>query len=138
MKRRSRASETATAKTWAHHLMQRDDWRVVDIETTGLGLEAEVVEASIIDNRGEILLDTVVRPRTAPEPQASKVHGLHGDVLRNQPRFEQVYGRLAQLLTGRTVVAYHAEFDRHVLAHTCRVAGLPEDRLHLGVRDASI
>ena len=126
MKRRSRTSNAATAKTWAHRLMQRDDWQVVDIETTGLGPEAEVVEAAIIDNRGETLLDTMVRPRTPPEPQATRVHGLHGDVLRNQPRFDQVHGMLARLLTGRTVVAYHAEFDRHVLAHSCRVAGLPE------------
>ena len=75
--------------------MQRDDWLVMDVETTGLGPEAEVVEAAIIGNRGDTLFDAVVRPRTPPEPQASKVHGLHGDVLRNQPRFEQVYGRLA-------------------------------------------
>ena len=106
--------------------MQRDDWLVMDVETTGLGPEAEVVEAAIIGNRGDTLFDAVVRPHTAPEPQASRVHGLDLETLRNEPRFDQIYGMLAQLLTGRTVVAYHAQFDRHVLAHTCRVAGLPE------------
>ena len=75
MKKRSRASETAAAKTWAHHLMQRDDWLVIDVETTGLGLEAEVVEAAIIGNRGDTLFDAMVRPHAPPEPKASKVHG---------------------------------------------------------------
>ena len=126
MRRRSRASETAAAKTWAHHLMQRDDWLVIDVETTGLGLQAEVVEAAIIGSRGNILLDTVVRPRISPEPQASRVHGLDVEALRDQPRFGQIYGKLVELLTRRTVVAYNAEFDRHVLAHTCRAAGLPQ------------
>lgn len=125
MKRRSRAFETATAKTWAHHLMQRDDWLVIDVETTGLGLQAEVVEAAIIGSRGDVLLDTMVRPHTPPEPQASRVHGLDVKALRDQPRFGQIYGRLMELLTRRIVVAYNAEFDRHVLAHTCRTAGLP-------------
>ena len=126
MKKRSRAFETAAAKTWAHHLMQRDDWLVIDVETTGLGLEAEVVEAAIIGNRGDTLFDGVVRSRTPPEPQASKVHGLDAEALRNQPRFEQIYDVLAELLTRRTVIAYNADFDQHVLAHTCRVAGLPQ------------
>ena len=126
MKRRLRAFETATAKTWAHHLMRRDDWLVIDVETTGLGLEAEVVEAAIIGSRGDTLLDTMVRPDAPPEPQAARVHGLDVEALRDQPRFGQIYGKLVELLTRRTVVAYNADFDRHVLAHTCRAAGLSE------------
>ncbi len=126
MRKRSRAFPTAAAKTWAHHLMQRDDWLVFDAETTGLGLEAEVVETAIIGSRGDILLDTLVRPRTPPEPQASKVHGLDAQALRDQPRFGQIYEGLTELLNRRTVVAYHAEFDRQVLAQTCRISGLPQ------------
>ena len=126
MKKRSRASETATAKTWAHHLMLRDEWLVIDIETTGLGANAELVEAAIVGSSGETLLDTVVRPRTPPEPEASRVHGLYVDTLRNQVRFEQIYGVLARLLTGRTVIAYNSEFDQQVLNHTCKTAGLPQ------------
>lgn len=125
MKKRSRASETAAAKTWAHRLMQRDDWLVIDVETTGLGPEAEIVETAIIGNRGDTLLETMVHPHTPPESQASKVHGLDAEALRNQPRFGQIYEVLTALLTRRTVVAYNAEFDRHVLTHTCQAAGLP-------------
>ena len=55
-----------------------------------------------------------------------RVHGLDAEALRNQPRFEQIYDVLAEILTRRTVIAYNADFDQHVLAHTCRVAGLPQ------------
>ena len=126
MRKRSRAFETTSAKSWAHHLMQRDDWVVVDFETTGLGINAEIVEAAIVDNRGDALLQTLVRPRTAPEPGASRVHGLHAPALRNEPRFEQIYEVLARLLIGRMVIAYNATFDQQVLTHTCQAAGLPE------------
>ena len=126
MKERSRAFEMATAKTWAHHLMQRDDWLVMDVETTGLGRGAEVVEAAIVGSRGNTLLDTLVRPRTPPEPEASSVHGIHADALRHEPRFERIYPALANLLTGRMIVAYNAEFDRHILSHACQALGLPQ------------
>ena len=126
MRKRSPAFETATAKTWAHHLMQRDDWVVMDIETTGLRINAEIVEAAVVDNRGDALLETLVRPRTPPEPGASRVHGLHAGTLRNERRFEQIYQVLARLLIGRTIIAYNATFDRHVLSHACQAAGLPK------------
>ena len=125
MKRRSRASDMAVAKSWAHHLVQRDDWLVIDLETTGLGNSAEIVEAAIVGARGDTLLDEVVRPRTPSEPGASRVHGLSADILRSAVPFEHVYPILVEFLTGRTAVAYNAAFDQHVLNHTCGIAGLP-------------
>ena len=125
MKRRSRAFETATARAWARRLMQRDDWLVLDVETTGLSTNAELVEVAVVSDTGETLLDAVVRPRTAPEPGASRVHGLSADALRNHAPFEQIHGMVVQLLTRRIVIAYNAAFDQHVVDHTCQVAGLP-------------
>lgn len=125
MKRRSHAFETVDANAWARRLMQRDDWLVVDVETTGLGMNAELVEVAVVGDTGETLLDSVVRPRSPPESGASRVHGLYIDTLRNHPRFEQIHGMLARLLTRRIVIAYNAEFDQHVLDHTCCAAGMP-------------
>ncbi|MDE0022999.1 MAG: 3'-5' exonuclease [Spirochaetaceae bacterium] len=125
MKRRSRISEMAKAKTWAHHLAQRDDWLVIDVETTGLGAHAEIVEVAVVSARGHALVDVMVRPRMAPEPGAVRVHGLGAGTLRGASPFEEIYGTLADLLAGMTVVAYNAEFDRQALSNTCRIAGLP-------------
>lgn len=105
--------------------MQRDDWVVIDLETTGLDANAELVEAAILSHSGETLLDAVVHPRTLPEPGASRVHGLYPDMLRNHVRFERIYGTLAQLLADRIVVSYNAAFDRNVLNHMCRVTAAP-------------
>ena len=124
MKRHSRVSETAKAKSWAHHLVQRDDWLVIDVETTDLGTNAEIVEVALVGSRGDTLLDVVVRPRTAPTPGASRVHGLSADILCRASPFESIYGILVDLLTGRTVVAYNATFDLQAVNHTCHIAGL--------------
>ena len=124
MKRRLRVSEMAKAKSWAHHLVQRDDWLVVDVETTSLGTTAEIVEVALVGARGDTLLDAMVRPRTAPAPGASRLHGLSADILRRASRFEEIYGILTDLLNGRTVVAYNATFDLQAMNHTCYVARL--------------
>lgn len=124
MNRRSRVFETATARAWARHLMQRDDWLVVDVETTGLSATAELVEVAVVSDTGATLLDAVVRPRTPPETGASRVHGLCADVLRDHVRFEQVHEVLAQLLTRRIAISYNAAFDQQVVDHTCHLAGL--------------
>ena len=123
MKRRLRGSEMARAKSWAHHLVRRDDWVAIDVETTGLGRNAEVIEVAVIGAGGDTLLDTVVRPRTPPEPGAVYVHGLSADMLRRASPFENIHGTLAGLLEERTVIAYNAAFDRQAMDHTCCTAG---------------
>ena len=126
MKRRLRVSEMAKAKSWAHHLVQRDDWLVIDVETTGLGPTAEIVELALVGTRGNTLLDAVVRPRTSLVSAASQVHGLSTDILCSAASFEQIYGTLTAILTGRTAVAYNADFDHQALDYTSRIAGLPQ------------
>ena len=125
MRRHSRAFETATARAWARRLTQRDDWLVVDVETTGLSANAELVEVAVVSNTGETLLDAVVRPRTPPDPGASRVHGLSAAELRNHVSFKHIHEMLVQILTRRIAIAYNAVFDQQVLDHTCHVAGLP-------------
>ena len=41
------------------------------------------------------------------------------------PPFAEVYPRLAEVLTGRLVLAYNAEFDQRMLRQTCERYGLP-------------
>ena len=125
MIRPSRVSEMAKANTWAHHLVQRDDWLVIDVETTGLGPQAEIVEVALVSGRGQTLLDVMVRPRTPSDPEATRVHGLSDEMLRQESSFEKVYRSLKDLLTGRTVVAFNAAFDAYALSNTCRMTGLP-------------
>ena len=45
---------------------------VFDTETTGLDGGAEIVETSCVNRRGEVLLDTLVRP-AGPIPAASSL-----------------------------------------------------------------
>lgn len=100
------------------------DALILDTETTGLGSDAQVIEIAILDLTGCVLLDTLVRP-TIPVPlDATVVHGLDDDALDGAPAFPDVWPQLADLLTGRLVLAYNADFDRRLLQQTATLHGL--------------
>jgi len=80
------------AALWARQLLSRNDWVVVDTETTGLGATDQVVQVSVVDPSGRSLVDTLVQPTCEIHPMASKVHRLDrkksgfGTDLRSGPR----------------------------------------------------
>ena len=98
---------------------------MLDVESSALGPAAVLVEIAIVGADGGIVIDTVVRPRGQLAPDAQRVHGLDASALARADPFEVVYPRLAKLLTGRVVIAYHAVVDHQVLDHSCELASLP-------------
>jgi DNA polymerase III subunit epsilon len=110
----------------AWQLLAIEPWLAFDAETTGRGERAEVVEAAIVDATGGVLFDGLVRPTGPMSPGAERLHGLSGGRLAAAPAFGEHHPRLHELLAGRVVVAYHAAFDRRVLATSCALIGRPE------------
>ncbi|MDQ3461004.1 MAG: 3'-5' exonuclease [Deinococcota bacterium] len=105
-------------------LLERDDVLILDTETTGLS-QAEVIEVSVIDTRGEILLDTLVRPRARRmNPYAQRVHGVSLDMLDDQPNWPDVLPELRRLTDRATVLAWNAPFDARMLEATSAGWGL--------------
>lgn len=87
----------------------------LDTETTGLDPRAEVVEISLVDDAGQPLLDTLVKP-TRPMPRdAFQVHGISDAMLATAPTWPEVWPRVEALLQGRIVLIYNADFDMRML-----------------------
>ena len=57
-------------------MLNRTDVLILDTETTGLGLEAEIIEIAVIDTAGAVLVDTVSLPQDDVPKAASGIHGL--------------------------------------------------------------
>lgn len=110
---------------WARQVLEGDKTLIVDTETTGLHDNDAVIQLAIIDMEGTVLLDTLVRPTSPMAPEARAIHGITDQALVNAPRFAALYHPIAHLLRHRSVLAYHADFDRRILAQTCTKYGLP-------------
>lgn len=83
---------------------------ILDTETTGL-YDAEIVELSIIDTAGNVLLDTLVRPTRPIPAEATEIHGITDEMVANAPTWAEVYPQYQALVAGKTIAAYNAEFD---------------------------
>lgn len=92
-------------------------YAVVDVETTGLSRRDRIVSAAVyrLDARGgvEDHWYSLVNPRRDPGP--TWIHGLTSEMLADAPTFPEIAGELAERLTGRVLVAHHADFDWSML-----------------------
>lgn len=91
----------------------------LDLESTGLNghypptrHHDEVLELALIDQDGQVLLNTLVRPFFATDwPAAEATHGIRPGQVAAAPFLEDVTRRLRPLVEGRHVVIYNAGFD---------------------------
>ena len=113
-----RARDRAAAVQWARALRARDDWAVLDTETTGGRLQ-EAIQIAVTGCDGRVLLDTLLRPAGPINPFAIAVHGITEAMVRDAPAFPAVYPFLCEALRGREILVYNAAFDRSVIAKEC-------------------
>jgi DNA polymerase-3 subunit epsilon len=83
----------------------------LDTETTGLDPRSEVVEISILDSDGRVLVDRLVRPTIPIPPDTTRVHGITNSMVNGEPTWDEVWPEVAQALSGRTIAIYNADYD---------------------------
>lgn len=115
-----------TPVDWARSLMGRDDWCIIDTETTGLSKSEAVIEIAIIGNDGRTLFESLIQPDKKMSSGAARVHGIDTASLRSAPKFPEIYQDLREAVHDKIVVAYHAAFDRQALHGVCSRHGFPE------------
>jgi DNA polymerase III subunit epsilon len=115
---------TPTGQAWARELLTRDDWVVLDTETTGLDAGAEVIDLAVLDRNGTVLLETLLRPLRPIPAGVTRIHGLSDTQVQDAPTFPDIWPTLQALLAGRTIVAYNVAFDARLLRQTAARHGL--------------
>ncbi|WP_338859445.1 3'-5' exonuclease [Serratia marcescens] len=96
----------------------RDNVLIMDTETTGLGDDAEIVEVTIIDTAGRVLLNTLVKPRSVIPASATAIHGITNEMVADAPSWPHVCRSLYDIISGRKVVIYNSDFDTRILDQT--------------------
>lgn len=109
------ATDRAAARDWARSLLAKDDWLILDTETTGLHSDAEIVQIAIAAPSGQILLDTLVKPTRPIPPAATRIHGIRDADVAGAPTFAELAPQIRELLSGATVVIYNADYDNRLL-----------------------
>jgi len=127
------------ATHWAKDLLAKDknDWVILDTETTGLEWNDEIIQISIIDGAGNVLVNNqLVKPTCQISAGARAVHGISDDALVNAPAITEVMTQIKGAVYGKTIVIYNASYDTRMLTQSLLARGAniidAELRLALG------
>lgn len=116
------AEEFSAESPWDDHPIA-----LLDTETTGKDASMDrIVEVGIvIGRRGDILArhNWLVNPGVPIPAEASAIHGIKDEDVRDKPRFADVAHEIAEALLRCIPGAYNANFDRHFLVNEFARAG---------------
>lgn len=113
------------------------DLVVIDFETTGLkspldtfmtdGKYDEILSVSIIDQDGNVLLDSLCKPQNRKTwAKAQEIHGISPAMVKNQPSFEELFPTIKEiLLKSKMITAYNIDFELKFLYGFDVVFGFP-------------
>lgn len=102
-----------------------NDFVILDLETTGLTKTSEIVEISIIDTKGNVLFDSLIKPKRKIPKSAIDIHGITNEMVANSPKWTEVYLEVKNILESKGTIAYNAEYDDRILEQTCNKYDLP-------------
>ncbi|WP_162871171.1 3'-5' exonuclease, partial [Klebsiella pneumoniae] len=63
----------------------RSDYVIIDTETTGLKDFDEIIEITIINMRGEILLNSLVKPSRLIPPGVTEINNITNEMVADAP-----------------------------------------------------
>jgi DNA polymerase III subunit epsilon len=87
----------------------------LDTETTGLERTDEIVEISIIDDNGVVLLNSLVKPSQLIPQAAFNVHGITNEMVQAAPSWLIIWQQIRPLLLNKVIVAYNSDFDHRLM-----------------------
>jgi DNA polymerase III epsilon subunit-like protein len=117
-------SDRTSAAQWAQKLLARNEFVILDSETTGLGGADEICSIAIIDGQGRVLLDTLIKPTRAIPMDATAIHHITNERVADAPTFADIAPPLRELLSGETVVIYNSAFDVRMMEQSAAAHGL--------------
>ncbi len=101
------------------------DALIVDVETTGLGRNDEIVSIAIVDLSGYVLLSETCKPGVKIQAAAQRIHGISMRSLKGRPTWRNLGPLVNSALQGRPFVAYNAKFDWRLINQTAAAHGQP-------------
>lgn len=89
----------------------------LDLETTGLNSDGkdEILEVAIVDEDGNILINTLVKPLNKTEwPEAQAIHGISPEMVADAPSMDELQWIILNLIVEHEtdeIVIYNAAYD---------------------------
>lgn len=107
------------------YALRAKDFVIFDTETTGFGDDDRIIQISVIDRNGKVLVNERVNPEMPIPAESSAVHGITDAHVADAPTFPEIYRAVRLAMAGKVVLAYNLDFDKRMLDQVCRAHDLP-------------
>ncbi len=133
-----RRAEGDIYRAKAHH-MDRKKVLFFDLELTGVYDHDEIISVSICDATGEILMDTLVKPRHKKKwNRTEKIHGISPAMVQDAPYLDDITPRIKELFEGaENIIAFGVSTDYSHIKYIYETLREQEE-LHRKVRCCAI
>ncbi|MEN9532334.1 MAG: hypothetical protein RIQ83_1558 [Pseudomonadota bacterium] len=121
---------------------QASEWllncHILVAETTGLDDQAEIIEISIIDQQGQVVLDTLVKPQKPIPADATATHGITNDMVASAPSWTEIHDEVCRIVGSKPLVIYNAYDNMRMMTQTAAQYGLEPVVAEAGVHCAML
>lgn len=90
----------------------------LDTETTGISSIDEIIEISICTHDKRVVFDSILSSKVSCSDQARSVHHISDEQIANGMPIEAAKVTLLELLEGKTIISFNADFDCQMLYQT--------------------
>ena len=90
----------------------------LDTETTGLGMDDEIIEIAILDHESQLIYEQLIKPIKKIPSEASRLHGITNEYVQSAPTWAEVWPEIARITQNRYVGTYNADFDLRMIQQT--------------------
>ena len=113
---------------WSRRLLDDPDgWFIIDTETTGLNPRySRVVEISLLNGHGELVLDTLINPGVPIPGEVAAIHGISDELVSGAPSIVDAWPELELVTRDMLLLAYNSSFDRSMLFYEAVRNDLPK------------
>lgn len=121
----SRGTKSMYYKELCESIIKSDNgFFILDTETTGLHI-GEICQIAIIDENEKAWFDTFVKTKEPIPSDATAIHGITDEMVKNAPTWQEIEPVLQNFLRGQLVVIYNAEYDRRMMCKSSEIWELP-------------
>ena len=103
---------------WAKKLLTWSNTVFLEIDTTGLQKDDEIVRVLLVNKKGDVLFDTLICPDKHISEKITYLTGITNEAVYKAPDIIYVWEDLMQALRGKYVISFHLAFDQGMLETT--------------------
>jgi DNA polymerase-3 subunit epsilon len=112
------------------NVVKHNNFVILDTETTGLRSPAEICQIALLDNAGNELLYSYVKTANPIPRDATNIHGITTDMVKDALTWPEIKPMLTKLLQGKDIIVYNATYDRQMMHCSDEAWNLPKTNYH--------